>query len=393
MKDNIYYKTIRRWFKNRRKKQNANRVIYFRRSLFYLRPIRYWLSKITVRYSDSPRGSLRRHRRSTAQRYHQTIEKNQQGLLRSQNRKGETQWNQSVGGAPYARYFQYNRKKIFPNKNQLQWVSGSLKQQYPYSKGLSYIFKNVKLIGDPPFIDKIPVLSLIDIKLSDIVIFSTLNIQLVGPLVAVVGENNLSNITSMRSSNQKAAVDCPICFVTDEMLGRLQTAQNDNERTQVIESKEDQKEDQKKDQEDWLSHFNWNDKWDPELERSEGGMIGRFGSDMAWDTTHWYKSLSDNSFEDRNEEKEPDKPDNEWGPINMEIIEKYKNSPEGDGQTCLTSNMNSYTPLEVEKLTGTNLWSKTTPIHSILLWESISEGTLNHISKGNQIVTAGWPSD
>jgi hypothetical protein len=77
---------------------------------------------------------------------------------------------------------------------------------------------------------------------------------------------------------------------------------------------------------------------------------------MAWDTTHWYKSLSDNSFEDRNEEKEPDKPDNEWGPINMEIIEKYKNSPEGDGQTCLTSNMNSYTSLEVEKLTGTNLW-------------------------------------
>ncbi|WP_253306377.1 hypothetical protein [unidentified bacterial endosymbiont] len=301
IKNNIYYKTIRRWFKSRRKKQEVNRVVYFRRSLFYLRPIRLWLSKITVRYSDSPRGSSLRCRQSTGQRYHQTIKKNQQGLLCSQNPKGDTQWNQPVEGVLYSRCYQYNRKTVFPNKNQPQGISWPLKQQCPYGRELTrllfYVFKNTLLTGQLPFRGVLASVVL-EKNLSNIAISLTVKMNFTDLLALVVREPNpLNRLSSMSSSQQKITVNYPLWFVRNERVEILQNIQMKENKLNRPSGQEN------KSKKAWWPGFNWNDAWDSDWDPNEGGMHGRFSSVMAWDSSHWGDSENNNG-EPKNKEKE-----------------------------------------------------------------------------------------
>lgn len=281
IKDNIYYKKLYRWFKIRKKKRDFNRGAYFRRSLFCLPPIRYWLSKITIRCSDSPRSSPRRCTRSMGQRYHQAIKKHRQRLLRSQSFKGETQWDHSVERSPHSSYYKDSRKTVLPNKNQLQWVSWPLQPRCPQSKTLFYVFKKKALTGNLPFIGMTLMSALSDTKLSII--------------VNLIISNTSFPTISMRSSKQRVTVDYPIRFIKNESIQIFHKFQLEDNKLNRSNDQENNNIDQKKKSKNpWWPGFNWDDEWDPDWDPNEGGMHGRFSSSMAWDISHWGDSWNNN---------------------------------------------------------------------------------------------------
>lgn len=297
MKDNIYYKKIRRWFKSRRKKQDASSVIYFRRSLLYLRPMRLWLSKIAVRYSDLPRRGLWHRTQSMRQSSHRAIKKNRHGLLRSQIAKGDPQWSQFVEEPPHLNTYQYHRRIVVP-----------MKQQCPYGRELtrllSYVFKNTLLTGQLPFRGLLA--SVVrERNLSNIIISLTVKMNFTDLLVLVVRERNLLNrISSMRSSQQKITVNYPICFVSNKKVEILQNIQmKENKLNNPSGQDNNEMVQENKSKKPWWPGFNWDDTWDPDWDHNEGGMHGRFSPVMTWDSSHWGDSENNNG-EHKHKEKE-----------------------------------------------------------------------------------------
>lgn len=197
LKDNVYYKKLRRWFKNRQK-NDATRALPPRRSLFYLRPIRLWLGKITVRHSASPR-----HRtRLTGQRYQHAIKKSRRRSLHAQTPDLGPKSNDSVGRAAHAIAYQDNQKIIVLTKNRLPWTRLS-QQQSPcgreFTRLYAYVFKNTPLTGKLPFL---------------------------GMLEPAVRKGGLSNlIIPLSVSNQTVGAYYPVWLVQDRIYELFQEPQ------------------------------------------------------------------------------------------------------------------------------------------------------------------------
>lgn len=278
LKDNIYYKKLRRWFKNR-KKSKASRVIWLRRAPFYLRPIRYWLGKITVRNRDSLRSSLPHRTRVAGQHYHHTIKRNRRRSRQAQIPESGTQPKHSVGGSPHSSSYQDSRKTILPAKNRLQGISWSSQQHSPYEREFTrlfyYVFKNTL----------IPVSAVQESGLSNLIISLTKKLPFIGLLALVTREINWTNLMIFISSSKQIIVDHSIWFIKNKMLKILQSSQFKNNKlnrpsgqdsNKIPEEIKNEKIDLincnndvwqnawvdtwEPDSNNWLLNFNWNDK-------------------------------------------------------------------------------------------------------------------------------------